>query len=84
MGLGLRFVDLDPLRPAALDELGGEAALAEAGFGRDPDDGAVPGLRRLEPPSSTASSSSRPTNREKPRSRERSSRERAEPIPSSS
>src|SRR5690242_9676703 len=49
MGLGLGFVDLDPLRPAALDELGGQAALAEAGFGRDPDDCALSRLCRLEP-----------------------------------
>ena len=48
MGLGLRFVDLDPLRPAALGELGGEAALAEPGFGNDPDHVALPRLGRLE------------------------------------
>jgi hypothetical protein len=85
VGLRLAFKDLDAPLATAFGELVAEPALANARLGDDPDRRSLAVLGPLEgEPSSTAISSSRPTKREKPRSRERSSRERAGPTPASS
>ena len=67
-----------PSAAAALGELVAEPALADPGFGDQADRRRPrPAWRRSSAARSAAISSARPTKREKPRSRERSSRERA-------